>query len=371
MDSTVRSGSGLEPIRLIPELNNQPGSTASNVPVDPENSISTGTTTATSTTISTSSTTSLANAVKDVKEEVGDPISDIICGSLAGATGKLIEYPFDTVKVRLQSQPVDSQHTQFRGPLDCFRKSIQSEGIRGLYRGISSPIVGAAAENAALFFAYNILQNFIKDNNIQLSTSSASLVCGAGSGVFASFILTPIELVKCRIQVQMMQQTGPRVGAFKTILSIYKADGIRGFWRGQTGTLIRESGGSAAWFGAYEYVSALMKTVRGKEAAAASNNTDSMLAGAAAGISYNLSLFPADTIKSRMQTEQILNTTTTTNAVNSTSKGFFATGATIYRQGGISALYRGCGITLARAAPSSAVIFLVYENLKGFKNKYL
>jgi hypothetical protein len=46
--------------------------------------------------------------------------------------GKLIEYPFDTVKTRLQSQPSD--HRLFKGPLDCFRQTLVHEGFFGLYR---------------------------------------------------------------------------------------------------------------------------------------------------------------------------------------------------------------------------------------------
>lgn len=48
--------------------------------------------------------------------------------------GKVAEYPFDTVKVRLQTQPVDSPH--YQGPVDCIRATIRHEGIRGLYKVI-------------------------------------------------------------------------------------------------------------------------------------------------------------------------------------------------------------------------------------------
>lgn len=59
-------------------------------------------------------------------------------------TGKLIEYPFDTVKVclcsvfadkkvRLQTQS-DVKPLQFRGPLDCFRQTFHNEGLLGFYK---------------------------------------------------------------------------------------------------------------------------------------------------------------------------------------------------------------------------------------------
>lgn len=81
-----------------------------------------------------------------------EALKDIAYGSVAGIAGKFVEYPFDTVKVRLQSQP-DHLPLRYAGPLDCFRQSIQQDGFRGLYRGISAPLFGAAAETSSLFFS--------------------------------------------------------------------------------------------------------------------------------------------------------------------------------------------------------------------------
>ncbi|KAK9234625.1 mitochondrial carrier domain-containing protein [Lipomyces kononenkoae] len=329
--------------------------------------------------------------------------------------GKLFEYPFDTVKVRLQSQP-DGTPLKFTGPLDCFRQTWQKEGVRGFYRGLSSPMVGAAAENASLFLSYRTAQNAMrsilyphlsKTDNLPMH---ALLICGAVSGTFTSFILTPIELIKCKMQVQnlvlydgtersylspslttatsssgilasatasrpvshmprtqryiAMSISPPRPpGAFALVAQVYRETGIIGFWRGQLGTLFRETGGSAAWFGAYEYVSSLLRRhrVTSDGSSFASGNTlfESTVSGAVAGIAYNLSLFPADSVKSRMQTESILSA----DGLNS-DRGFWTVARDMYRSGGIRALYRGCGMTVMRAAPSSAIIFLTYECLK-------
>lgn len=82
-------------------------------------------------------------------------IKDIVCGSAAGVVGKYIEYPFDTVKVRLQSQP-DNVPLRYNGPIDCFKKSLQRDGFVGIYRGISAPLVGAAVETSTLFFSVSV-----------------------------------------------------------------------------------------------------------------------------------------------------------------------------------------------------------------------
>ncbi|OKL58695.1 Amino-acid transporter arg-13 [Talaromyces atroroseus] len=292
-------------------------------------------------------------------------LKDIIYGSIAGMVGKYIEYPFDTIKVRLQSQP-HGVPLRYKGPLDCFRQSIQSDGLRSLYRGISAPLAGAAVENSSLFFSYRVAKNLLQST---IYTSSdhlpftGLLISGAASGAFTSVLLTPIELVKCKMQVPL-STTGAKPGPLTILATVFRHDGVFGLWRGQMGTLIRETGGSAAWFGSYEGVSALFKKSQKQTHADTQHEEEEvplalwqqMLAGAAAGVSYNFIFYPADTIKSRMQTEDL-------SLPSGNKRSFWDVGRSVWHQQGLKGLYRGCGITVARSAPSSAFIFSIYEGL--------
>jgi hypothetical protein len=95
-----------------------------------------------------------------LQEQGLEALKDIVYGSTAGIVGKFIEYPFDTVKVRLQSQP-DGLPLRYKGPLDCFKQSLRQDGFVGLYRGISAPLVGAAVETSSLFFSVRITTSFL------------------------------------------------------------------------------------------------------------------------------------------------------------------------------------------------------------------
>jgi ornithine carrier protein len=77
-------------------------------------------------------------------------------------------------------------------------------------------------------------------------------------------------------------------------------------------------------------------------------------------MAYNFIFFPADTIKSRMQTEDM------SHGAAGNRKSFAAVGRTLWQQQGLRGLYQGCGITVARSAPSSAFIFGIYEALRGY-----
>ena len=178
---------------------------------------------------------------------------------------------------------------------------------------------------------------------------TALVACGGMSGAFTSLLLTPIELVKCQMQVPLAHG-GPGPGPLSLLAHIYQAEGVWGFWHGQLGTLIRETGGSAAWFGSYEAVTGIF---RHDSSTTILPLWQQMTAGAAAGIGYNVVCYPADTIKSRMQT-----------ARGKTRMGFWAVGRSLWQEQGIKGLYRGCGITVGRAAPSSACIFAMYEALR-------
>ncbi|UKZ53747.1 Amino-acid transporter arg-13 [Trichoderma virens] len=300
-----------------------------------------------------------------------DAVEDIIYGSVAGIAGKYIEYPFDTVKVRLQSQP-DHLPLRYTGPLDCFRQSIKSDGFRGLYRGISAPLFGAAAETSSLFLFESVGRELLYKANMASRDKEMSLpllwLTGAISGVFTSFVLTPIELVKCKIQVPALSEGAAvtHLRPLAVIREVYRHEGIRGFWHGQVGTLIREAGGCSAWFGAKETATKAFYRLRLRSATSEAEREtirskplplwQQAIAGASGGVSYNFLFFPADTIKSRMQTSPV--------GVAQQRRDFWSEGLAIWRHHGLRGLYRGCGITCARAAPSSAFIFIVYDGLK-------
>lgn len=186
---------------------------------------------------------------------------------------------------------------------------------------------------------------------------SGMLYCGMVAGAITSLFLTPIELVKCKMQVPLEKPggivTAPTIPG--VIASIYRHQGLVGYWHGQFGTFIRETGGGAAWFGGYEGMKILFKS---------ENTTDDdlpvwqrMVSGSTAGAAYNFMFYPADTIKSRMQTEDV-------KQLTGGKKTFSSVGKALWKQHGIKGMYRGCGITVARSIPSSAFIFTVYEELK-------
>lgn len=82
-----------------------------------------------------------------------------------------------------------------------------------------------------------------------------------------------------------------------------------------------------------------------------------LMAGAAAGMSYNFIFYPADTIKSCMQTGDLA-------ALGpGQRRTFTSVGKALWKAEGLQGLYRGCGLTVMRSAPGSAIIFYIHDAL--------
>lgn len=199
---------------------------------------------------------------------------------------------------------------------------------------------------------------------------SALFFTGGVAGAITSLVLTPVELIKCKMQVPTTTSSDGMIAKPQTIptiiRSVFKHQGLMGFWHGQMGTLIRETGGCAAWFGSKETVSMLFRKYNEKKGVATPHVHGTQrpalplwqqaVAGASAGMSYNFLFFPADTVKSRMQTAAVDG--------GGPQPSFWAEGKALWKQAGIKGMYRGCGITVFRSAPASAFIFIIYDGLK-------
>jgi len=271
----------------------------------------------------------------------------------------VIEYPADTVKVRLQTQVPDAVtgKLQFSGALDCFKQTLKKDGLLGFYRGLASPIYGAMLENAALFLAYEQVRRFVTRDGTPFDYKYVALA-GASAGLGTTMVLTPVELVKCRLQ--MLQD--PTQGVVSLVRKIVKAEGVRGMYTGVGSTFCRELPGNCVWFLTYEFLSRQFGEMRRRENGgqpAPVHMWQQILAGGVAGCMYWLVPFPIDTAKSVLQTTTDKSLTLRTALLG------------LYRRGGVGALYNGVSLTMMRAFPTNAIIFLMYKEFNNLLDRVI
>lgn len=306
------------------------------------------------------------------------PLEDAVFGAVSGVAGKLVEFPFDTIKVRMQTQLHSTSTRTLSASASASAWNTALAGVReggllSLYRGLSAPLAGSMAETSILFAAYAAAQDSCR-SLLSLNTKDELplpllCLCGSFSGVAASFLLTPVELIKCRLQVSPcgdsnagstssirstsnthITTTKGFSGPLDVVRATLRAQGLRGLYRGHTATMLREFFGTAAWFGTYEAATAHFVAADGLSSKSELAAWKLAAAGALAGVVFNGSVFPADAVKSVMQTASLDH-----------KRGFVMTFKDLLRARGVRGLYAGCGITLLRAAPTSAAIFATYE----------
>ena len=95
------------------------------------------------------------------------------------------------------------------------------------------------------------------------------VLAGGGSGLASTCVLTPVELVKCRLQAQLGGASAAPTQLYKgpvdVSMQVVRAEGVTGLWRGSLSMLAREVPGNMAWLGVYEAVMRTVQTSRRDE----------------------------------------------------------------------------------------------------------
>ena len=82
-----------------------------------------------------------------------------VAGAISGSSSKLLVYPLDTVKKRLQVQAYESNHVRYQGTVDCLVQIVRHEGFGSLYRGILPSMLKNTIATSLSFSLYTLAQN--------------------------------------------------------------------------------------------------------------------------------------------------------------------------------------------------------------------
>lgn len=266
---------------------------------------------------------------------------EFIAGWLGGLVGVLVGQPFDTVKVNLQTQ--NAKNPLYKGTYHCIATIVKQEGIRGLYRGVTSPMFGVAFVNAIVFGVYGNVQRRTEDPD----SLKSHILGGSAAGLVQSFVCSPIELAKTRIQLQEhFPNSIKHKNPLQSLNFIRKTEGVRGVFRGVGITALRDVPGFASYFLAYELMTRTTENP---------SPMHTLMAGGLAGTFSWLVTFPIDVIKSRIQTDGITGKSQYNGIIDCIKQGHKAEGLSLYT--------RGLNSTLIRAFPMNAACFLVVSTV--------
>jgi solute carrier family 25 carnitine/acylcarnitine transporter 20/29 len=141
---------------------------------------------------------------------VGQETSALV--DFGGIASLLAGHPFDTIKTRLQAQSqapsssATSPHQQFRtqsstlssplistasvarytSSIDALRRIIAEEKFVGLYKGVTSPMLGVAVMNASIFGVYGLALRNLQGEGEQQARLQDIFLAGCASGIVSA-----------------------------------------------------------------------------------------------------------------------------------------------------------------------------------------
>ncbi|KAJ1643404.1 Mitochondrial carrier protein ymc2 [Coemansia asiatica] len=281
-------------------------------------------------------------------------VKDCLAGSVGGIAQVFAGQPFDTVKVRLQTQP-----DVYKGTMDAVRKTIQNDGFSGFYKGTTTPLIGVGLCVSIQFLVMEHMKRTFAGVNGTPSgqapnlTASQLYISGATAGVANSIVSGPVEHIRVRLQVQTSGSAAQYKGPGDCISQIYRSFGWKGIYKGQIPTVIRELNGYGMYFLAYEALVQRTMASTGKSRSELSSGLVCLF-GAAAGFAMWLTSYPIDVIKSKMQTDGFAGSARKYSGAVDCAKQVMA-------QEGFKGFFRGITPCLLRAAPANAATFIGFE----------
>ncbi|KZO92648.1 mitochondrial carrier [Calocera viscosa TUFC12733] len=179
----------------------------------------------------------------------------LLAGAAAGTSVDLLFFPIDTLKTRLQSA----------------QGFWRAGGLGGVYRGVGSVVVGSAPGAAAFFTTYEYLKRTLSllpplsDD----SAAPARHILAASLGeIAACLVRVPTEVVKSAAQTGAYAHPelglGGAVGSLASARSLWRSEGVRGFYKGFGITVAREIPFTSIQFPLYEYLKLQIQRYTGR-----------------------------------------------------------------------------------------------------------
>ncbi|RFU28388.1 hypothetical protein B7463_g7941, partial [Scytalidium lignicola] len=296
----------------------------------------------------------MADAAADLEDHgLTRTLKDLFAGAAGGIAQVLLGQPFDIVKVRLQTS------NQYPNALEAAKSIWVKEGPLAFYKGTLTPLIGIGACVSVQFGAFHEARRRIEAYNISKNPLSPGLsysqyyAAGAFAGVANSVISGPIEHVRIRLQTQPHGAGRLYNGPLDCVRKLSAHEGVlKGLYRGEAVTIIREAQAYGVWFLTFEYLmnaDALRNKIDRKEIP----SWKIAFYGGLAGEALWLASYPFDVVKSKMQSDGF--------GENQKYKGMNDCFRKTYKAEGIRGFWKGLGPTCLRAMPVSAGTFAVVE----------
>lgn len=261
------------------------------------------------------------------------------------------------VKVRLQG------HGGIQSASDTFFNILRTEGWQSLYRGFLPTMAMNLPGTVVYFVGYEKVRDaLMREDGGIVKSEFVPLISGAVARVFAATAVSPLELIRTRMQFKGMQHGKLKPVTIELAQSI-RSEGMKVLWRGLQPTLWRDVPFSAIYWSILEPSKAKISKLiakHGKEPSWIQTTLVSFGCGAVSGAIAAALTTPFDVAKTRQQL--VLNLTVDPKkTVSKWPSSTWIQLKQIWTGDGWRGLTRGMGPRVAKVAPACAIMIGSYE----------
>ena len=189
------------------------------------------------------------------KEEVGFTMffmGYLAAGGAAGATSLTVSYPLEYTYTRMAADVGDANgRRMYNGIVDCIKKTIQSDGLVGLYRGYGPSVAGIIVYRAIYFGFYDFSKTTVLPSLKLQERSLAEVMAKFGIAlcvdICAAMSAYPLDTIRRNMMMQSNRGAGEVLftNSFGCLKHLVKKDGVRGLYKGALMNNIRAVGSAA------------------------------------------------------------------------------------------------------------------------------
>ncbi|KAG8441725.1 hypothetical protein GDO86_010781 [Hymenochirus boettgeri] len=294
---------------------------------------------------------SLRQVIRHVRYE------NLVAGLSGGVVSTLVLHPLDLVKIRFAVSDGLELRPKYRGIIHCLATVWRSEGLRGLYQGVTPNMWGAGASWGLYFFFYNAIKAYKKEGRAEDLTSTEHLLSAAGAGALTLCLTNPIWVTKTRLVLQYDAGIDPSKrqyrGMFHALGMIYRNEGIPGLYKGFVPGLLGTSHG-ALQFMAYEELKMKFNKHLNRPSDTKLSTLEYITMAALSKIFAVTATYPYQVVRARLQDQ------------HSRYTGVIDVISRTWRKEGVRGFYKGIVPNVLRVTPACCITFVVYENVSHF-----